>query len=391
MANGHAINPDLEFIREVKKAGGESLNKCYQCATCSTVCNLSPADKPFPRKEMLMAQWGQTDRLVSDPDIWLCYQCNDCSTYCPRGVRPGDVLAGIRAYVYKHYAFPSFMGRALAKPSALPVLLLIPAIILLASIFLFAPQVETGDFLFMTTQTIDFDYFLPHSKVDALFVIGNILIFIFAAVGFLRFWRDIRKTGDNRRMSFFSAFVITFKEILSHSRFNKCEANKGRSIGHILTLYGFIGAMFTTGAIFLFVFIPHYLDSWGLAELSSWFTVPIDIPHPVKFLGAFSGVAIMVGTLILLVRRWTNKDEVGASGFVDQSFLYLLFLVGVTGMLSWLTRLMGVPMVAYVIYYIHILVVFWLLWYMPYSKFAHMFYRTMALTYAKAIGREPRS
>ena len=68
-----------------------------------------------------------------------------------------------------------------------------------------------------------------------------------------------------------------------------------------------------------------------------------------------------------------------------------MFLVGLTGMLSWLTRLTGVAMLAYVNYFIHLMFVFVLLWYMPYSKFAHMFYRTLALTYAKRIGRVPRS
>ena len=124
------IEPDLEFIRELKAAGGESLKKCYQCATCSVTCDLSPADAPFPRKEMLWAQWGLTDRLLADPDVFLCYQCNDCTTTCPRGARPGDVLAAIRAAVYRRFAVPSFMGRALGRPNAMLPLFLVPALVL---------------------------------------------------------------------------------------------------------------------------------------------------------------------------------------------------------------------------------------------------------------------
>jgi quinone-modifying oxidoreductase subunit QmoC len=57
-------------------------------------------------------------------------------------------------------------------------------------------------------------------------------------------------------------------------------------------------------------------------------------------------------------------------------------------MLSWLSRYTGVPVLAYLIYFAHMVCVFFLLWYMPYSKFAHMIYRTMALVYARKTGRD---
>jgi len=149
--------------------------------------------------------------------------------------------------------------------------------------------------------------------------------------------------------------------------------------------------MITTGAVFLFVFIPHYLHLLGLESLHSWFPVPIDLPHPVKFIGMFSGIGLVVGGALLIFRRWANKDGVGANGYSDYLFLYVMALVGLTGMLSWLTRLTGVPMLAYVNYFIHMVFVFFLLWYMPYSKFAHMIYRTLALIHCRMIGRERRS
>jgi quinone-modifying oxidoreductase subunit QmoC len=392
LTGAQLIEPDLKLIREVKKAGGDTVKKCFQCATCSVVCNLSPEKKPFPRKEMILAQWGQTDKLVKDPDVWLCHQCNDCSTYCPRGARPGDVLAAIRSYIYKYFAFPSFMGKALANSKALPLLFLVPIIVLLGCVFLFAPQAPNGSFLFMQAgQPIDFNIFLPHSSVDALFVIGNILIFAFAAVGFVRFWKALQDGGGKSNISFVQALILTVKEFVLHKLFNKCEANKPRAIWHMVLFFGFAGAMVTTGCIFIFVFAPHYLHLLGLESFNSFFTVPIDLPHPVKILGALSGLALVVGGGVLVFRRWANKDNVGANGYADYFFLYIMFFTGLTGMLSWLTRLSGVPMLAYVNYFIHLVFVFVLLWYMPYSKFAHMFYRTLALTYAKRIGRNPRT
>ncbi|MFH1373709.1 MAG: quinone-interacting membrane-bound oxidoreductase complex subunit QmoC [bacterium] len=391
MAGGQLAEPDLKLIREVRKTGGDSVKKCFQCATCSTVCNLSPADNPFPRKEMIWAQWGQTDRLAADPDLWLCHQCNDCSTYCPRGARPGDVLAALRTYIYGHYAIPSFMGKALARPAALPILFLVPVVLLLASILLFAPTTPDGGFQFMQSdQPIDFNLFLPHSAVDGLFVFGNILIFIFAGVGLSRFWKALQGDGEVK-LSFISGLVLMLKEFLGHGMFRKCEANRPRATGHMLLFFGFLGAMITTGCVFIFIFVPHYLQLLGVESLSPFFELPIEFPHPVKILGGLSGLALIIGGGMLLWRRWSNSDGVGANGYADHLFLYILSLVGLTGMLSWLTRLTEVAMLAYVNYFIHLVFVYVLLWYMPYSKFAHMIYRTLALTHAKQIGRAARS
>ena len=90
------IIPDIEFKKTLKKMSGAPLNECMQCGTCSVVCSLAPENKPFPRKEMILAGWGLKDRLLTDADIWLCHQCGDCSTHCPRGVRPADILAAMR-------------------------------------------------------------------------------------------------------------------------------------------------------------------------------------------------------------------------------------------------------------------------------------------------------
>jgi quinone-modifying oxidoreductase subunit QmoC len=394
MAGGRVVEPDIEMIREIRRVGGDTLKKCYQCATCSVVCNLSPAEKPFPRKEMLWAQWGQRDKLMGDPDVFLCHQCNDCSTRCPRGAKPGDVLAGVRSFIYESFAFPRFMGKALASPKALPLLILIPAVVILALMYTTAPRLADGSFGFLNAAEVDFNLFLPHSTVDAFFVLGNILIFAFAAIGFVRFWKAMNAQSGGKSVSFIPAVIATLVEIFSHRKFKDCETNKPRAIAHMLTLFGFVGAMITTGAVLFLVFLPHYAEEFLSTELPGWaidFTaLPLNLPHPIKILGMVSGLALVIGTLMLVYRRQTDSDNVGANGYPDKLFLWVLFLTGLTGMTSWLTRYTGVPMISYINYFFHILCVYFLLWYMPYSKFAHMIYRGLAIVYARQINRQAR-
>ncbi len=369
MAAGRLLEPDLGLIREVKKAGGDSLKKCYQCATCSVVCELSPENRPFPRKEMILSQWGQTEQLMSDPDLWLCHQCNDCSTNCPRGARPGDVLAAIRTYIYKHYAFPRFMGSALATPKALPLLLLVPMIAIFAMMMTFS-----ADFGFMSGP-VEFQNMIPHGWIEGLFISGNALIFLFALIGLARFYRGLQTADPNHQgPGFLSSLFMTAVEVFTHRNFNSCKTNKARFIAHMLVLFGFIGAMITAGLALI-------------AMVGFEFGPPIPLSHPIKWLGNASAIAGLVGTGILIVRRLTNRDRVGANGYSDWLFLIMLFLVFLTGWLTQFGRLAESAYFAYSIYYVHLVLVFFVLWYMPYSKFAHMLYRAMALVYARSVGR----
>ena len=284
------IQPDVEFINYLKKNGGDTVKECYQCATCSVVCSLSPQKEAFPRKEMISAGWGQKEILLSDPDIWLCHGCTDCSTYCPRGAKPADVLSAIRTYTIEYFAFPRFLGSAIKNPKYLVPLLLVPIIILFALLY----NNLDGNFSQLNEGTIRFSRFLPHGILEAFFIGGNVLIFTFAAIGLFRFWKNLSIIAPPKeKKSFLGVLIATFAEILTHKNFNTCSTNSSRFIGHLLIFYGFFGAMLTAGL--------------AVGALVLFDLTPIPLFHPIKILGNLSGYLDDCGLYCVCLSQVKNQ------------------------------------------------------------------------------------
>ena len=174
------LSPDRDLLRQVLGSGGEDLRKCMQCATCSAVCELTDGHHPSPRKEMLWAQWGLRQRLMTDPDIWLCHQCNDCTLRCPRGARPGDVMAALRRECVIHYAVPGPIGRWASRPSSLVWIVLVSAAVLAVASSIWQWAGLTRAELSSTGSRIVFPFWtrLPHGLLMA----GGLLLLIANAV-----------------------------------------------------------------------------------------------------------------------------------------------------------------------------------------------------------------
>ncbi len=383
MADAYLIEPDLDFINQVGALGGEDLKKCYQCATCSVVCPISPDTRPFPRKEMIAASWGLKDKLVGNGDIWLCHNCGDCSTYCPREAKPGDVLTALRAYTIEEYAQPKVLARALKDPKKLPILLAVPAVLflvvgLITGLLNFSPDTSEGikHYKFFSTWLVDMMMLPAAGFAAAVF-----------ALSLKRFLGDIHQNalaeGKTTKETievggFIVAFLKIIPTILKHTKFSECTENNDRQIAHLLTMYGFIGLFIVTSVIFM-VLYGSYLFPAG----------PIHGPwsqlNPIKWLANIAGVALVIGTILLIKNRSAKKDQI--STYFDWYLVYLAFGLGVTGMGAELTRLAGWASVTFAVYYIHLILVWTLFAYLPFSKLAHLVYRTVAMAYNEYAGR----
>jgi len=207
MSEKYLAQPDLGFIDEVVGLGGDSLKKCFQCATCSVACPIAPENSPFPRKEMIAASWGLKDKLVCSGDIWLCHQCGDCSDLCPRDAKPGDVLSAIRSVAISEYATPKFLANAVNQPSKLPFLLGIPALwfALLAYITVYSKESMTNLFNTFGIQwshsheagheVIAHADFFSTWFVDLTFVPLSILVALVFVLGLKRFVVDMHNNA----------------------------------------------------------------------------------------------------------------------------------------------------------------------------------------------------
>jgi len=366
------IEPDLEFVREIKASGADSLKKCFQCATCSTVCGLSPDDRPFPRKEMVWAQWGLRSRLVNDPDVWLCHQCNDCSQYCPRGARPGDVLAAVRRVAIRENAFPRFVAAMVSDPRLLPLVFAIPAILL----FLLMAAAGT---LHLPDGEIIYRNFIPQwPVVDVLFPLTAIWAFVCAGIGVRRLWKSFRDGphGEPLRSGSPSKHVgPVILNVLTHRDFRECVVNRGRYLAHFNIMWGFILLAVTTTCVAAGVYLFHE-------------ETPYSLLNPIKWIGNVGAIILIFGSSLAIVNRLSQGEDGGKDTYFDWLFLLVVLCTGVTGFLSEILRLADVPRAAYPTYFIHLVCVWFLFAYFPFSKFAHALYRTTALVYARHIGRD---
>jgi len=378
MTDKYLIEPDVNFIKDVEALGGDTLKKCFQCATCSVVCPISPDNKPFPRKEMVAASWGLKERVIKNADIWLCHNCGDCSTKCPRGAKPGDVLSALRSLAIAEYAVPKGLGKAVNDPKKLPVLILLPVIIFIV--------------LGLATGLLDFTPSgdeIVHSKffstwlVDIIFVPLAGWVAVIFALGIKNFVSDIHEnavaTGKTYKKYFdqkayILALIKVIPTILKHSKFSECGENKERSSGHLMVLYSFIGLFIVTNIFFVTL---YGLQIHG----------PYSQINPVKWLANVSGVVLVAGGYLLMKSRMDNKKD-QTSSYKDWYLIGLVLGLGVSGMLTEITRLAGWAAGSYAIYFIHLVFVFNLFAFLPFSKLAHLVYRTLAMAYAEYSNRK---
>ena len=383
------VQPDREFIQVVKEAGGDTLKQCYQCATCSVACPLSTDGSPFPRREMIYAQWGLKDKLVSDPNVFLCHHCGDCTTMCPRGARPGELLSAIRAFVYTSLGWPQSLAKMCTSIKNLPTLVGIPALVVfLMWIISGGMHIPSGEHFAKVGYQQFFghwDYHLLSKNVlfidiIMLTAVGIAVYSLYRGISVL--WKAMSSSLKQGEVGYRPGVVQFVKEflwpslveIVQHKRFEECKENHSRVRGHKPLMLAFIGLFIVT----IYSMVKN--DVFGIFFPS--LHGPISLWNPVKWLANVAAVAMIFGIVVL----WKNRKKMEAEGkarntFYDWFYIWIIAAVGVTGLAAELLRIVSIPSLGYIIYYLHLVSVVMLFLYLPYSKFAHIVYRTTAYAF----------
>ncbi len=145
---------------------------------------------------------------------------------------------------------------------------------------------------------------------------------------------------------------------------------------NMMVLFGFIGLAFVTGFFFI---VLYGIGIHGPYDALVW--------SPIKLIANVSGIALIIGSFLMYKSR-KSKGEDQVSTYRDWFLLGLVCALGLTGMLTELTRLADAAFLTYLIYYIHLMCVFILFISLPFSKLAHVVYRTTAMAYNEYAGRK---
>jgi quinone-modifying oxidoreductase subunit QmoC len=172
---------------------------------------------------------------------------------------------------------------------------------------------------------------------------------------------------------FLQALIRVIPTIFKHKKFTECGENQDRASAHMMVLYAFIGLFVVTNIFFVVLYVFHIPG-------------PYSQLNPVKWLANLSGVALVIGSAMMIKSRLDKKDQ--SSTFKDWAIIGLVLALGVTGLMTEMARLAGSAFISYFMYYLHLISIFMLFIYIPYSKLAHIVYRTVAMAYAEYGNRK---
>jgi ferredoxin len=367
-----AIRVNPTFIDELDRFGAEDVQLCYQCGDCSTVCPHADDVYKFPRKSMRSLQMGLEQKIETTLEPWLCYYCGQCSTQCPREADPGETMMSLRRWLISRYDFTG-IARKFFKSRLTEVMAIITVALLTGAFLLYygfsggSINIYDGEGAFLPSRFIH--------KFDL--TIGSILL-IFLLANALHMWYLVMVKGTDFYVPWWS-YIKQFYQLPWHfftqKRYSECEKKQE----HPFFMPWFIHLGLMLGYVTMLVLVMVFIEQLQSGP---------DIRWSVHIFGYLATIGLVTGTVYFIRNRLRkNYVQYKKSHGTDWVFVVLLFIIVMTGILQHIFHRSGLNELANITYVIHLMsVVPWLLR-MPFSKWAHLVYRPLAMYFAE-IRRE---
>ena len=107
------VSPMPELTDLILEVGGEELQRCMQCGTCTGVCPWPRVKRFSPRQVIRYMSFGFEG--FEEEDLWNCVTCNTCVQRCPRGIDIIRVMCAGRAVMLESGAYPRPISGPLAS------------------------------------------------------------------------------------------------------------------------------------------------------------------------------------------------------------------------------------------------------------------------------------
>lgn len=369
-----ALRADPQLLFDLKKYGTVDIDQCFNCGNCTAICPLSDNNNLFPRGIIRYAQLGLREKLLSSKELWMCYACGECTATCPRDAKPGDFMGTARRYAIANYD-RSGLGKLFIGPR-LTSLLMILALGAIITLFLLSGR---GD---MAMDSFKLFEFIPAHSIHNL---GLAVIAVVTLAGLSGAWEMVKQlkkaspfepgTRLNWTQALWEAIGI---EALGQRRYRAdCETPEEEPrwymrkwFLHSSMMYGFLGLLAAT-------ILDYALDILGIKPTGT----PVPLWYPIRLLGTIAGLVLTYGASVMMWKRAIKQDAaLKGSDFTDWSFLVMMWLSAVSGFFIEASLYLAQPPVwGYWMLLGHVVVAMELVLLAPFTKFAHVFYRTVAL------------
>jgi nitrate reductase gamma subunit len=320
------------------------------------------------------AQLGMRERLLSSKELWMCYYCGECTATCPRQADPGEFMAATRRYAIAKYDRLG-IAQLLYTSTGFNVLFVV-ALAMVLAMFLYTSHGP------MAGGTLQLFKFIPAQVIHNLGLAVIVLVTLTGIWGVINMSIQVGKTKGFPKgvhLNWMGAlWEVILVEVLGHKRYRQdCETNTEdrpwylrKWFFHAATIWGFLGLLVAT-------MLDYLLDLTGIKTTGTW----EPLWHPIRLLGTVAGLSLIYGTTAIILRRLRKADETTVHATAsDWTFLILLWLSGVSGFLLEISLyLPTTPIWGYWMLLFHVTVAMELVVLAPFTKFAHAFYRTVAL------------